>query len=641
MRGIKMLHNNDLDKYITKSIEPGDIFMYHKNYELASHHYKNALKKFGIPKKERARIYKNLAQATLILEPFELSARRQAADYLEKSTDLDPTNQTTLLLAAHYNTFIKEYEKVFYYLSRVNARELVFDSFGISELIFKDLHTQSLSNPVLLLPYSDKLEAIYLNTRKHPGLAEILINVYISGEEFMKAFHLMEDAQIHFKNKPEVVMGLCVNFSLHCEKYPSEGIKLAKKGLELFQQQIKTFRKTNRKIKRLLETNLALNYIRNDQYSEAIELLKPKVIQHPNNTDIQNLARAYLKMNHYDIALKYIDSALFLSKDEQGYYLKAEILFQSKKYEEALTYYIKAMQFLNSANEIHYFEDADGINTGSINIDLDNAKKMIYVGLANCYIALGEFVKAKSITESIKSDWPFDDELARLERNIEVLLNQSISMDEVKKETEQLKQLLSEQAFKYEKDIEELKGWALKIFRLQSEYIDGEQVIDEDDWQAIMEEMHNIALDMKKEKNGSVRYIDVKKNLHNKFVGISDKGLDFLATGEYLYQMHKVNEIDFAPVMVEFSKVIETELNRHLAHLGLIDAKETLTLGGLNRRLRQINVEWLIPYQDNLEKLIKFRNGSAHTGQSTREKVAVVRDLIMNTGWLEDILKHM
>ena len=591
-----MLLVNQLDKHIREPIESGDTFMQFGNYELASHQYKNALKKSGIPKRERARIYKNLAQATILLDPFELIARRQAADYLERSIKLDPTNQTILILAAHYNTFTKDYKKVFHYLSQVNPSELIVDSSGIPKLIFKDLHTESLNNPKILLPYCDLLEDIYLSVGKHPGLADTLINVYISGEEFMKAFRLMEDVQTHFKNKPEVVMGLCVNFSLH--------------------------------------------YIRNDQYSEAIELLKPKIIEHPNNTDIHNLAKAYLKMNHHDIALKYIDSALFLSKDEQGYYLKAEILFQSKKYEKALKYYIKAIQFLNSANEIHHFKDADGKNTGSINVALDKTKKMIYVGLANCYIALGEFVKAKSITETIKRDWPFDDELARLERNIEVLLNQSISMDEVKKEAEHLKQLLSKQALKHEKDIEELKGWALKVFRLQSEYIDREQAIDEDDWQAVMQEMHSIALDMKKEKNGSALYLDVKKKLQNKFEGISDKGLDFLATGEYLYQIHKENEIDFAPVMVEFSKVIETELNRHLAYIGLIDVKETLTLGSLNWRLRKINVESLSRYQDNLEKLIKFRNGSAHTGQSTREKVEVVRDLIMNTGWLDDILKH-
>ena len=635
-----MLLVNQLDKHIREPIESGDTFMQFGNYELASHQYKNALKKSGIPKRERARIYKNLAQATILLDPFELIARRQAADYLERSIKLDPTNQTILILAAHYNTFTKDYKKVFHYLSQVNPSELIVDSSGIPKLIFKDLHTESLNNPKILLPYCDLLEDIYLSVGKHPGLADTLINVYISGEEFMKAFRLMEDVQTHFKNKPEVVMGLCVNFSLHCEKYPSEGIKLTKKGLELFQQQKKSVQRKNRNLGRLLETNLALNYIRNDQYSEAIELLKPKIIEHPNNTDIHNLAKAYLKMNHHDIALKYIDSALFLSKDEQGYYLKAEILFQSKKYEKALKYYIKAIQFLNSANEIHHFKDADGKNTGSINVALDKTKKMIYVGLANCYIALGEFVKAKSITETIKRDWPFDDELARLERNIEVLLNQSISMDEVKKEAEHLKQLLSKQALKHEKDIEELKGWALKVFRLQSEYIDREQAIDEDDWQAVMQEMHSIALDMKKEKNGSALYLDVKKKLQNKFEGISDKGLDFLATGEYLYQIHKENEIDFAPVMVEFSKVIETELNRHLAYIGLIDVKETLTLGSLNWRLRKINVESLSRYQDNLEKLIKFRNGSAHTGQSTREKVEVVRDLIMNTGWLDDILKH-
>jgi hypothetical protein len=118
---------------------------------------------------------------------------------------------------------------------------------------------------------------------------------------------------------------------------------------------------------------------------------------------------------------------------------------------------------------------------------------------------------------------------------------------------------------------------------------------------------------------------------------LSNKGLEFLSTGEYLFSLHSNSEIDFAPIIVAFSKSVEVELNHFLKRKGWRNKKE-LTLGQVKFQLEKgklIEDSWML---ENLSELIKFRNGSAHTGTSTREIVQKVKNLIFNQGLLEKIL---
>lgn len=87
--------------------------------------------------------------------------------------------------------------------------------------------------------------------------------------------------------------------------------------------------------------------------------------------------------------------------------------------------------------------------------------------------------------------------------------------------------------------------------------------------------------------------------------------------------------------MVEFSKVVETELNLALKKKKLIN--KDLTLGQLKFNLEKVKqYKEFLPF---LEEVITHRNGSAHTGVSTRKKVKKVRALLLEDKWLERILE--
>jgi hypothetical protein len=267
----------------------------------------------------------------------------------------------------------------------------------------------------------------------------------------------------------------------------------------------------------------------------------------------------------------------------------------------------------------------------------------LYIGLIHCYIALKDYESAKAATQLALQEWPYEDELVKLNQNINVFLDHQIKENEVQLLVSKLEQELNEQKEKHKREINEVREWALNLIKLQNRYTKNEETIleSEEDWRVILKEMHNIAIAMINAQENKVEIQEIKSKFKQKYPKLSQDGLEFLTTGEYLYQIHKDNEIDFAPVMVEFSKVIETELNHLLRKQKLINSKQNLTLGQINHNLTKIKIANLPDITNFLDQLVFYRNGSAHTGQSTREKVEKVRKMILEDGWLELILDNL
>ncbi|TWT27736.1 hypothetical protein [Planomicrobium sp. CPCC 101110] len=182
----------------------------------------------------------------------------------------------------------------------------------------------------------------------------------------------------------------------------------------------------------------------------------------------------------------------------------------------------------------------------------------------------------------------------------------------------------------------------VKLVHLQNQYTytKKEEDLTEEEWRAILNQIHEIALEMKdRSKTDTVDYQVIKIEFKVRYPKLSEKGLNFLSTGEYLYQVHKGIDFDYAPIMVEFSKVIERELNLLLEKMQL---GKNLTLGNINYLVadKKILVDKLRGIGSFLTELVKYRNGSAHVGESTQAKVEKVRSLLFDEGWIERIIKE-
>ncbi|SER92670.1 hypothetical protein SAMN04487944_1132 [Gracilibacillus ureilyticus] len=148
--------------------------------------------------------------------------------------------------------------------------------------------------------------------------------------------------------------------------------------------------------------------------------------------------------------------------------------------------------------------------------------------------------------------------------------------------------------------------------------------------------MHKIALSMKEaNKDSNVDYIQLKEKIEKRFPNLHPDSLEFLTTGEYLYQVHQDNIIDFAPIVVEFSKVVENELNHSLKNHNIINKKQSLTLGQIYHKFNNVSIKNWPNIHEFLELVIKLRNGSAHTGKSTKSKVNSLRNMLFNDNWLQ------
>ncbi|QNU25067.1 hypothetical protein [Geobacillus zalihae] len=286
------------------------------------------------------------------------------------------------------------------------------------------------------------------------------------------------------------------------------------------------------------------------------------------------------------------------------------------------------------------FKDGTGENITSINLQESETKKKIYMGLINCYIALKDFESAKAAITLALKQWPHEDEFFKIDQTINIFLDFQVSREQIENRVAELELELNNQKIKYQNKINEVRQWALKLIEIQNSTMNSKQLTieSEEDWQTIFQQIHDIALYIKNNNEDKVTYNKIKDKFCQEFKGISKEGLEFLSTGEYLYQLHKDQEIDFAPVMVEFAKVIEIELNLHLKKHKLIHKNTNLTLGQLNHQLKTFKVSTLPNITSFLDQLIRYRNGSAHTGQSTITKVEKVREMILNDGWLKLII---
>lgn len=205
--------------------------------------------------------------------------------------------------------------------------------------------------------------------------------------------------------------------------------------------------------------------------------------------------------------------------------------------------------------------------------------------------------------------------------------NINIKLKEVNEEREMEKQINKNK-------INKLRNWVGDLIKLQSNMSEQDDLESDKFWVSYENKMDSILSEMKLEAQEAkkLNYDIILNNFKFKYGRLSSKALSCLATAEYLYKVNKESMIDFAPIIVEYSKVFEIELNQRLKLV------PTRMLGELIYYIQGINENNWNRILNCLRKAKKVRNGSAHTGISTLAKVEEMRNMLFNEGWLEYIL---
>ncbi|HFJ9472421.1 tetratricopeptide repeat protein [Bacillus cereus group sp. MYBKT111-2] len=589
--------------------------------------------------------YTNLAKATFeSSNSDELDQKKieEALEYIQKALQIKPSNQAAKYWAVSLLIFQKDFSGAIEYFFELTNQAFIQQSIFFLEM----MQQPAIKGEDSIKKAAPAIEKLYQKYKKKNHIfGNIMAYTYQAQGEIQKAYQTYQELLHNYSDNPLVYLQICINFTLFCcdpLKSPKEAKRIATEGITIYKNQRASFQNQNEHLYEFLTSNLGISYIGLHEYKEAVELLEPMVAKNPINTNIHNLAYAFYRLGDYDSALKYCERALYISTDEVGLFVKAEILYSKQMYEEALILYKKAMAFIDDGNNHLEFVDGDSQRIFSFSLNQDEEKSKIYVGIIHCYIALKDYLSAKAFIQLGLKKWPYEDELIKMDKNVDMLMEHRLierdiqsKMQTLLKDVEKLKDI-------HKNEIAEVREWALKLLKLQSRCTKDDEIIleSEEDWRVILKQMHEIALTMKENKgNVDIDYNQVKENFQKEFPKLNPDSLEFLSTGEYLYQIHQEGEIDFAPVMVEFSKVIETELNQLLKKHKVIKKNQSLTLGQIKHYLQKAKIKTLPNINEFLEQLIMYRNGSAHTGKSTKEKVKFIRNMILNDGWLKLILK--
>ena len=382
------------------------------------------------------------------------------------------------------------------------------------------------------------------------------------------------------------------------------------------------------------------------EYDEVIRCSKEINSQYNDNTLLHAIAHAYLNLENYAKALDYAQAAISIHEDDMDLWELGRAYMGLKQYDKAVFAFVNAIRIVNQNNAERYKYQNLEIESVRI-IEKDDALMDIYPMLIQAYIGLGEAAKAKAVFLEMKDN---------VKRSLEVqdtglifqIENQLIDREEeVKKEYEIIKKELENKNSELTDCINSVKEWSEKLIKCQ--VLDSEQVIDDDFWESSIKEQMNQVIDImlhKLVKTESEEYNEIYIKVEERFPRMSKTAKQFLASAEQFYQCFKNNlVIDYAPVMVEYCRVIDKTLWDYLENSTdyisevnrCVQEGREKTLGS-GVYIAKTYKKPLASKYDILNEIKRLRNGSAHINQEREPDVEWIRSVLWDTDLLDIML---
>ena len=469
--------------------------------------------------------------------------------------------------------------------------------------------------------------------------------------------YLVKILLILYKNVNEYLYSGYMLFHNQIKKYPkTEGLYLQEIGhicmlLKKYDEAEEYFRKIEKEYKKISpklyediknsnKVDLGFTCLVQNKLDEAEILFKEVEKEVPGNTIYHNLGRLYFEKKDYEQAKLYFKKALFISQDETSYGAYANTLYFNQDYKEAIEYYIKTIAFIEDESAVFMYNENGEGSEKNISYPLDDPnetiKKDAYENIIYSYMELEDYVSAKAYhkiaTEEFKNEKVFE----KMERTLNKLISYDENASEMKERYDEVCKDLQKERSLAKEQCGRMKEWALELIKLQDENIDIE-LTDEElaEFDKHIEKIIQMMKDEKSTAKNNDLFYKIEKEFKEKYPNINDKSLKFLTTGEYLYRVNEDEFIDYAPIMIEYCKVIELELNEYLMKKGILRKKQML--GQMNRIVKELNIVKISRFLDDI---VLSRNASAHTGKIDRSDVEYVRSIIIDEGFLKLIISN-
>jgi len=277
--------------------------------------------------------------------------------------------------------------------------------------------------------------------------------------------------------------------------------------------------------------------------------------EYPCNQNFSNYAELLKRQGKLEDALEWGKKALFIVEDDTTLLVVADIYKKMKQYENAVFMYQKCLEHISVDENVYQFQDINGkqlysiASNNSLGVIMFEALK----GIISAYSFLREYEQAKAYLLIAKERMPQKSEWEIWEQTLPEIESANQRYIEIKEQ-------LSQNSKKAVEQKRSVRQWALQLIQLQNN--SGQLNLDEnDDWDKYLEKMDEVLNQMVQAVNkDSIIYQNSRNWVNSTYTHLDADAKEFLITAETLYEIHKMSIIDFAPIIVEYCKVVEKQL---------------------------------------------------------------------------------
>ena len=383
-------------------------------------------------------------------------------------------------------------------------------------------------------------------------------------------------------------------------------------------------------LKKDITGNYFIALLENEQFKEAEKVMCDLIDEHPCNQNFSNYAELLKRQGKFEDALEWGKKALFIVEDDTTLLVVADIYKKMKQYENAAFLYQKCLEHISVDENVYQFQDINGKQLYSI--ASNNSLGMIMFealkGIISTYSFLREYEQAKAYLLIAKERMPQKSEWEIWEQTLPEIENANQRYIEIKEQLSQSSKKAIEQKHS-------VRQWALQLIQLQNN--SGQLDLDEnDDWDKYLEKMDEVLNQMVQAVNkDSIIYQNSRNWVNSTYAHLDADAKEFLITAETLYEIHKMSIIDFAPIIVEYCKVVEKQLR---VLLGSQIPSSKHMLGQIIGVISTNNIHPYTLYLSDLQAVNQLRRNSAHTGLLVRNDADTIRNIFYVNNLLNNLV---
>lgn len=196
----------------------------------------------------------------------------------------------------------------------------------------------------------------------------------------------------------------------------------------------------------------------------------------------------------------------------------------------------------------------------------------------------------------------------------------------------------------FQDELTSTRKWACDVLKLNdiTVGINEQDIKDDEVWSQYQAKVLTIVEKMKEEelqKTGKQQFETIKKELMHKYKKFEEGDMNFLATGEFLWKNYKDQLVDFSPILISYSKFLESVLRKMLLRRHIITSDEESMLGASIRELRyhpysfgSYNKELVRKISYKLSDFTQYRNKAAHPEGVTSAMLEAAKNILFATG---------